>query len=277
MSTKKSTTNKRIKIMGPSVQELSSPLLSSLLESRHRRNIQYRQLLRFNPLSLAFDELLACLEFLSRINNLDPEIVHLLDVAQQWVIDGVDHILSQSDPDSPEESRKLLELEFLFRDFAATPDQLDIWKSMESWKRHKLFGFSELRKREEKRQGLDSETVLAQRDYWITHSIESHPKPIKDVRPITEDGTRSLLSSLGDILHHAASVVEAAAICVQAQGITIPDEFSQLSREAYQTCTDKIRTVLHSHIPDETYESLRQPRPQKQVSIEHWNKKVEKE
>ena len=133
---------------------------------------------QLHPLTDAFDEVLEHLRVLSEIEGLDPELVHLLRDARRWLTAGVDRILSIPDPHSVEESRLLLELEYLLRDFAAEPAQLKKWVEAEGWKRPREFGFGKLREREEERRGLDEETVIAARDYWITHSVDSHPKPL---------------------------------------------------------------------------------------------------
>lgn len=222
----------------------SGPLLSGLAERHRLRNAQSTALDRFDPLVDAFDETLARLRFLTEIHGLNSEIVHLLDDARVWVIDGVDHILSEPGPHTVEEARKLLEAEFLLRDFAAAPAHLSEWAEIESWNRPSKFGFGKLRQREEKRQRLDTDMVLAPRDYWIAHSIHSHPKPLNDVQATDPDPSSSLLNSLGDQMHHAWSVGDAAIVCIDAQGLTIPDGFSELSTAAYTYSTERIRQVL---------------------------------
>lgn len=130
MTNRKKKTKSRSKAVDARRDEGSSVLLSGIGERRRRRNHQYAQLLSFDPFTDAFDEILAHFDLLSRIEGLDPEIVHLLNDARDLVVTGVDSILSEASPHSVDEARKLLELEFLFHDFAGTPENLKEWSRL---------------------------------------------------------------------------------------------------------------------------------------------------
>jgi hypothetical protein len=241
------------------------PLQSGLTKHTTRRHEQRNMLAGFSPLSVAFDEILIQLRVLSESEGLDVEIVHLLQEAQRWIVSGVDRILSEDGEHEIEESRKLLELEHLLKDFAACPEHIVEWKDAEPWKRPNKFGFGKLRGREEARQSLDEEMVIAARDYWITHSADSHPKPTSDEQPHYEDQSAALLTMLGDLLGHAISVVAAAEPCIEAQGTDVPAAFSDLSTTAINEAWRRMHTTLHSHIPEPIYQTLREPRARRSV------------
>lgn len=246
--------------------DLPPGLLKSGIGKRMaRRQAQKSMFVRFDPLSKAFDEILVQLQFLSNLNELRPELSYLLEEAQGWIIGGVDRALAENASNEIEEARKLLELEYLLLDFAAVPSNLDEWMTIEPWKRQSKFGFGELRKREERRQELDDDMVIAARDYWITHSVHSHPKPPQDEPQPSPDQSRALLLLLCDLLGHGISVVHAAKECVESQGIKIPSDFVKLSTSAIETSWSRMQETLHSHIPEELLEATRNPHPRKQI------------
>ena len=236
---------------------------AGLAEHARLRREQREGFAKFNPLSSAFDEVHAQLQVLSEAEELNEEVVHLLRDVQVLMIEGIDRILSVPVPHDVEEARKMLETEFLLRDFAADPGNVEVWSQTESWRRQSHFGFGELRKREEKRLGLDDETVIAPRDYWITHSLNSHPKPLKDVKRRTDHWSWSMLNSLGDLIEHAKSVVNAAQIYIVAAGIGIPSAFADLPTRAIEESWERMHGALHANISDAQLEATRQPRPKK--------------
>ncbi|HZL05804.1 MAG TPA: hypothetical protein VFE45_10375 [Coriobacteriia bacterium] len=247
-----------------------SSLVDGLAEHARLRNEQRSAMKQLHPLTDAFDEVLEHLRVLSEIEGLDPELVHLLRDARRWLTAGVDRILSIPDPHSVEESRLLLELEYLLRDFAAEPAQLKKWVEAEGWKRPREFGFGKLREREEERRGLDEETVIAARDYWITHSVDSHPKPSSSETPPVHHWSFSMLSSLGDLVLHAGSVVEAAAACVTAFGATIPQEFDGLPTSAYTESMSRTFGALHPDVSEAELDAIRQPHLKKRGTHKFW-------
>lgn len=259
-------TNKKKRSKTRATGELPpGPLKSGVAKRAARRQAHKSMLASFNPLSTAFDEILVQLDFLSSIDGLRPEISYLIEEARVWIISGVDRALAEETSNEIEEARKLLELEHLLLDFAATPSNLDEWMALEPWRRQSKFGFGELRKREEARQGLDKDMVIAARDYWITHSVHSHPKTPQDQAPQSPDESRSLLLLLCDLLGHAISVVHAAKECIDSQEINIPSEFAKLSTDAIETSWSKMHEVLHSHIPEDLLEATRNPHPRTQT------------
>jgi hypothetical protein len=221
-------------------------------------------------MTAAFDEVLSHFSVLARTEGLDPELIHLLEDARRWVVSGVDRILSIGDPHSVDGARMLLELELLLCDFAATPENLQEWAAEQEWRRNAKFGFGKLREREEQRRGLDKDTVIAPRDYWITHSTNSHPKPLKDVTAPTSHWSFSLLNSLADLVGHAWSAVLAGRACVEASGVRVPAAFDDLPIASYLEFKDRSHRVLNSHIPDAAYEALSQPRPKQQSPRKFW-------
>jgi hypothetical protein len=241
------------------------PLKRGLAAHEDLRKAQHHGLADFAPLSLAFDEILTQLGILTETELLDDELVHLLREAQRWVVEGVDRILSEPEPHQAEESRKLLELEYLLRDFTATPENLRLWIDVESWNRYSKFGFGELRKRQEKRLQLDEAMVVAARDYWIAHSTSSHPGPSKDKRPSMGDSSYSLLTAFGDLMRHAQTVVGVAEVYVQSQGLIVPPDYSSLPSEASDEAWSRMHRVLHSSLSEEQFEALSEPRPRKHI------------
>jgi hypothetical protein len=221
-------------------------------------------------MTAAFDEVLAHFAVLTRSENLNAELVHLFEDAQGWIVSGVDRILSIDDPHSVDEARMLLELQLLLSDFAATPENVQEWAAEQEWRRQAKFGFGKLREREEQRRGLDKGTVIAPRDYWIVHSTNSHPKPLKDVTPPTSHWSFSLLNSLADLMGHAWSAVLAGRACVEASGAGLPSAFAALPISAYLEFKDRSHQVLNSHIPDDVYEAFSRPRPKQQTPRKYW-------
>lgn len=244
--------------------QIAPGVLKEALTKRSKiRKVQFYQFAKLAPLSSAFDEVLTQLNSLSETKDLDINIIYLLQEAQRWIIEGVDRILSS--PELAEEARKLLELEFLLLDFAYNPSSLDEWANAEDWNRQSKFGFGELRRREEKRQGLNETMVVAARDYWVTHSVNSHPKPlnVNISRKISKE--RTFLVSLVDLLEHAKSVVIVAEIYINAQELVVPKKYPALSTKAIQEAWKRTHSTLHSHIPPDKFEELRQPRLKKRL------------
>ena len=192
----------RYRSAGPAPEP--SALRDGLAEHQRLRTTARHTLTAFDGLTEAFDEVLDRIAVLGQSGGLDPELAHLLSEAQRWVVAGVDRILSIPDPHSVEEARLLLELEYLLKDFAATPENIREWADAEDWNRQSKFGFGRLRQREEERLGLDALTVVAARNYWITHSTDSHPRPRSHAMPPASHWTFSLLNSMVDLVQPLA-------------------------------------------------------------------------
>lgn len=244
---------------------------AGLLRRGEMRAKQVAALAQFDPLTSAFDEVIVRFRGLASIGGLHPEIKHLLIDAERWIVEGIDRALSSADPHPLEEARLLLELEFLLRDFAATPTHIQEWAEVEEWNRQAKFGFGKLRQRDERRRGLDETMVVAARNYWITHSSDSHPKPIKDVTPAAPHWTYSLLSTLSDLLGHGWTTADVAEDCIVALGLELPENFADLPTDASDEARRRSHAVLNAHIADADFERIHQPSPKQQTPQKFWH------
>ena len=225
---------------------------------------------QLHPLTDAFDEVLEHLRVLSEIEGLDPELVHLLRDARRWLGGEVAQKVLQLQQQPGLLDRVWIRDREDAVDSGGEPAQLKKWVEAEGWKRPREFGFGKLREREEERRGLDEETVIAARDYWITHSVDSHPKPSSSETPPVHHWSFSMLSSLGDLVLHAGSVVEAAAACVTAFGATIPQEFDGLPTSAYTESMSRTFGALHPDVSEAELDAIRQPHLKKRGTHKFW-------
>ena len=145
----------------------------------------------------------------------------------------------------------LMEIDFLLRDFAATPIGIDDWATAEDFQRQRRFGFGQLRTREERRRGMPDDVVLPERDQWATHSVHSHPLPSKDVEPAPSHPSFSLLASLTDLLDHARNVTLSGRTVVLSVAGVLPPGYDEFPNTAGFEFRSKVSWLLESHIPSE--------------------------
>ena len=245
-------------------------LLRGLAARRKLRNEQRAALSGFPPIVEAYDEILTQIRTLASTAELHPEIVHLLNVAAETTISGFDHIMAVPAPHDVEESRMLMEIDFLLRDFAATPIGIDDWATAEDFQRQRRFGFGQLRTREERRRGMPDDVVLPERDQWATHSVHSHPLPSKDVEPAPSHPSFSLLASLTDLLDHARNVTLSGRTVVLSVAGVLPPGYDEFPNTAGFEFRSKVSWLLESHIPSEDMIALYDPRPKKQTPAKYW-------
>lgn len=239
------------------------------------RVVNKKLLEHFDPILGAFDEVIDVLNALRSSKSIPKEINDLIVDTQQWIIYGLDRSLSVQSGSELEEARKILETEFLLLDFTHRDESLENWKNIEPWKRQQEFGFGKLRQREEKRQDLSEDMVIAARDYWIHHSTQSHPHPHKKNRNKVFDPSREYLLLICDLLMHSVSLIDSAISYVKKVDPNVIGKISKLSFSKVYEVDMMKQKVLFEHISPEFYEATRQPRP-KNITVENFKDYVEK-
>lgn len=150
-------------------------------------------------------------------STIDPDIAGLLTQAAIRVTAGFRACLVEPWPRNMDASRFLMEVEHLLREFAAEPERVREWRSLEPYMRNQNYGFGKLRGRREQRLGLASGGVLPDRDEYALHSTFVHPRPLNELPQETESNENRLgllLIDLLDLFGHAQRVWEAACIAV---------------------------------------------------------------
>ncbi|HWU21538.1 MAG TPA: hypothetical protein VN088_08435 [Nocardioides sp.] len=202
----------------------------------------------------------------SEANGLQPEIAGLLKQAAEHLVLGVESILGQRAPRVVDESRFLMEVEFLLRDFSLDPARIDEWAALPPRKRHQKFGFGQARSRVEKAAGIPHGRVLPDRDEYSLHSRVVHPWPRGEL-PVP-DGTphdrRSWLATdLGDLLGHGWKVLMAFLGDIEK---FLPDEGQEIAGDPPDISA--AREVLDDYA--EQMRALRVPVRPDHVDIQGW-------
>ena len=241
------------------------------LSSREAMRRQQRQWLEtLKPFTDAYDEVLAHLDWLATAPGLASEIGHLLSETRRNVVEGVDQILSVDDPHEVEATRMLLELQYLYQEFAASPNELSRWNEADTHRRHQLFNFGKLREHEEARQGIKRGMVSASRDHYSVHSGPSHPRPSREIEPASLDRRAGFLNDLGDHFFHSCDAVSAADKCVSRFADSYSPGREALPRSATLVVQQRLYALFIAPIPLHAREDLLQPRPIKQTRKKWW-------
>lgn len=140
------------------------PVGAALLANHRRRIDQVRMLTTDHDILIrAIGQSVGRLQWLARIPDLHPELVHLLETATKDLEHGVESILTERDPRSLDVSRHLMEIESLLRLFAREPRELEEWVDIEPHLRHGAYGFGKLTQREGRARGIPDDQVLPER------------------------------------------------------------------------------------------------------------------
>jgi hypothetical protein len=199
--------------LGPTL----GPLADELAHRDKRRSehlFHLSTLLR--PFFVGLSQLREALLRLARAPGIDNDIAHLLRDAAQHIVSGMESLLAEPDPRVLDESRRLMEIEFLLFEFTRTPERLRVWRSLSEHERNQEFAFEILRQREEKARGLPAQRVLFDQEEYRVHSSAVHPQP-EGRRPLTApDEASGLFYDAGDLLHHASRAWSAGLAAAEA-------------------------------------------------------------
>jgi len=208
-----------ISVIYEDVRHIAGPIVDNLIESDRRAAARLLDSsLYFMPLLRALQAFMEHFDRLAGLDGLDPDIAALFRQASGNVYDG---ILACTHPPGPrvmDESRFLMEVEFLLYDLAARPESLGEWRDAEPHRRNQNFGFGKLRARRERDLGVEPTEVLPDRDEYSVHSANVHPRPAHELMPPDEtpDARRThLMVDLGDLFGHATRVASAAIPAVE--------------------------------------------------------------
>ena len=187
-------------------------LAEELSAREERRGLHLFQLLtHLRPFFEGLSQLREALLWLGRRPGVDGDIVSLLREAAQQVLSGVESMLAEAEPRVIDESRHLMEIEFLLRDFGRTPERLDVWRQLSEDERASQFGFAALRQREESALGFVGGDVLFDEEEYRYHGLSLHPRPLgRRFTLPAPDEVSALFRDAADLLHHASRVWEAA-------------------------------------------------------------------
>lgn len=218
-----------------------------------------------------FDNILKFAHTLASTPQAHPELKHLCEFIIVCLTTGTDEILSRPDPRETEKARILLETEFLLRDFEVDPQRIEEWATAEAHRRSQLFGFGELRKRTQARQGTPPDMVLVERDHYRTHSVHSHPFPLSDVAPAAPDRKLGMLADLGDLATHAYKALQAAAAALSAAGADVTGAMAEVDLSEIEDGLGRIEWATTSHIPADELAALLDPVPKKRTARRFWD------
>ena len=184
------------------------PLADTLAERNERRGMHLFLLLtNLLPFFEGLSQQREALLWLARRTGIDDDIASLLREAAQQVVSGVESMLAEPDPRALDEARFLMEIEFLFRDFARSPERLEVWRRLPEDQRRQQFGFTALRRREEQLLGVGENHVLFDQEEYRFHGQQMHPLPESYRRGMpAPDEVTGLFRDAGDLLHHASRV-----------------------------------------------------------------------
>ena len=186
---------------------------------------------------------------LARLPGLDEDIAGLFRQSADTVYEGVKACIYAPGPRIMDQSRFLMEVEFLLYDLTARPESVDEWKTAEPFRRNQLFGFGKLRSRREADLGYPRGQVLPVRDEYSSHSALVHPRPARELTVPDETPSARrfyLTADLADLFGHAVQVSNAADDALE--GFLAEDRFSE--RDASSFPDPEIVTRAHDFIAD---------------------------
>jgi hypothetical protein len=158
------------------------------------------------------------LRWLAGLDGRDPVAAGLLRAAFDQVVSGTERLLAEPDVRVMDESRVLIEIEFLLLDFAASPRRVELWQAMGDDERDTDFGFDMLRRRHEARSGVPSDLAIFDVEEYRIHSRRVHPRPADGGILAPPDPVTGLFFDAGDLMHHAFRVWTAGLALLANQG-----------------------------------------------------------
>jgi hypothetical protein len=178
------------------------------------------------------------------------DIAHLLREAGSRIVSATEVLLSQPDPRVLDDARYLMELEFLFLDFARSPERLDAWSRTPQRERNRQFNFDVLRRRHQETIGLGADRVLFDQEEYRSHGSTTHPGPVEHDPPLLPPDTATgLFFDTADLLHHAARAWTAGLTVAGATGSSEAEALA-----AQRPSLDAVDVAMQ--LIDETHRSI---------------------
>jgi hypothetical protein len=233
------------------LKPVAGGLAEELAARQERRNQHLFSMLTQVPVFLeALAQLQEALVWLAGRPGVDSEVAHLLGEAGRRVVTGTDALLSQPDPRVMDEARYLMELEFLFLDFAGDPARLDVWSRTPQLERNRLFDFGSLRRRHQEATGVHADRVLFDQEEYRLHGSTTHPGPVdRDPPLVAPDVATGLFFDAADLLHHTMRAWTAGLTVVGATGSA-----AGRSLEAQRPALDAVDVA--TQLIDENYRGI---------------------
>ncbi|MDX6234483.1 MAG: hypothetical protein QOH68_3591 [Nocardioidaceae bacterium] len=201
-----------------SVGSTGGSLAEDLMDRDERRGVHLFHLLTLlRPLYEGLTQQREALLWLGRRPGIDDDIANLLRESAQKVLSGMETMLAEPDPRVLDEARHLMEIEFLLREFARSPERLELWRHLPEDERAEQFEFGALLRREQWALGIDGRHILFDQEEYRFHSLSVHQQPRGRRRPLpSPDETTGLFRDAADLLHHASRVWDAGLAAVEA-------------------------------------------------------------
>jgi hypothetical protein len=193
-------------------------MFSALSRAQAARGRRYFVMLTHGQwITAALNEIVAHFNVLNGMEARE-EILKLIRRAKWDVIECVEAMLRDDEGNSSNLCRDLMEIEFLFRDFAREPTQIDAWLSLGEHHRNQQFGFGKLLGREAQAQAVPHGKALPDKLEYAAHSIALHPTPKAEDHSdhSSIDDLTSLSGTAGDLIQHVARVFEALELLLDS-------------------------------------------------------------
>jgi hypothetical protein len=196
------------------------PLGQALARANERRGEHLLYLLgEFRPLVTALSQLQQAFLWLAGQRGVDADVAAVVRSCADHLVSGTDRLLSEEAPRQMDASRFLLEVEFLFRDFARDPGQHRAWRETTPQERDATFGFRALRARAEQEQHVPDGKLLFEEHEYRTHGARTHPRATAThPEPPAPDTRTGLFYDAADLLHHAMRVWALSETTVRLTG-----------------------------------------------------------
>lgn len=156
------------------------PLHSHLAGASATRGLHLSSAVTNAPwLLLAVDECLLTIEWFCRAFEVDDAVRDLLGQASAAILEGAEAVLTKGLAGMNSPGRKLIEIEFLFRDFALDGRRAEDWSKADRSGRVKRFSFAAVRGRVEAAANVPKGSMLPDRAEFAAHSEGIHVTPIR--------------------------------------------------------------------------------------------------
>lgn len=201
------------------IQHLAGPIVHRLIDTDQRAGARLLDATLYaSPLLRGLASLIEHFDTIAGMSDLDPDIAGLFRQASDATYEGIKTCIYAPGPRIMDQSRLLMEVEFLLRDLTARPHSVGEWRDADGFRRNQRFGFGQLRSRRERDLNVEPGRVLPDRDEYRVHSMLVHPRPARElsVPDETPDARRrDLLFDLADLFDHAMRVLRAAGPAIQ--------------------------------------------------------------
>jgi len=201
------------------IRHIAGPIVDDLVDTDQRAGARLLDAsLYCLPLLRGLSALVEHFNRLAGLGGLDADIAGLFRQTADNIYEGIRACIFTPGPRVMDQSRFLMEVEFLLYDLTARPESLDEWRRAEPYRRNQVFGFGKLRSRRERDLGVEAGQVLPDRDEYSVHSALVHPRPARELT--TPDETPEarrfhLTSDLADLFEHSIRVANVAVVAVE--------------------------------------------------------------